>query len=147
MTETVDAPQSALGGEQSAGAKPEKPRMRLRGLSSRRLPSARSRAHALRHLLALAVLAIAGCAHTIDEMDEAAYRREPAPPPRVTVYRSRLLPNATRMRVLVLPFRHLDPSASRAVTSAFVLELQKSQMFEVLSPYGQAAPVLDEVRT
>jgi len=108
------------------------------------------RSHALTRfalrLLALAALAVAGCTHPFEELEEAVMRREPPPPPRVIVYRSRLLPNAARLRVLVLPFRHLDPSASRAVTNAFVLELQKSQMFEVVSPYGQAAPVLDEVR-
>jgi len=100
-----------------------------------------------RLLLALALLALAGCAQPLEDLQEAVTRRNPPPPPRVIVYRSRILPNATRLRVLVLPFRHLDPSASRAVTSAFVLELEKSQMFEVISPYGQAAPVLDEVRT
>jgi hypothetical protein len=38
------------------------------------------------------------------------------------------------VRVLVLPFRHADARAARAVTEAFALELAKSQAFEVLSP-------------
>jgi len=81
----------------------------------------------VRALWPIAALVVLGC-----EMP-ALYS---PPPPKIGAYRSHALVKLKRPRTLVLPLRHADPEASRQITEALVLELQKSQAVEAISPYG-----------
>jgi len=67
------------------------------------------------------------------------------PPPKIGTYRSHALVKLKRPRTLVLPLRHSDPQASRQITEALVLELQKSQVVEAISPYGPETEFLKDL--
>jgi len=67
-------------------------------------------------------------------------------PPRVNAFRSHVLARMVRPRVLVLPFRYLDQEAAQAITEAFILELEKTQAVEVVSPYTEAGKALEGIQ-
>ena len=89
-------------------------------------------------LIPLALLLALGCI-------PSASRQQCAKPPEVRCYRSSSLARARRRRILVLPFRYADHSASRAVTAAFALELEKGQTFEVLTPDSPEGKVAERL--
>jgi hypothetical protein len=63
----------------------------------------------------------------------------------VNAYRSPALERMGRRRVLVLPFRDADRGAARTITEAFALEVEKTQALEVVSPYGPASKILEQL--
>ena len=91
----------------------------------------------LRRLSPLTLLLALGCVEL--------FAPAPRQPIRINTYRSRLLGQLGRQRVLILPFRHLEQEAAQGITEAFALELEKAQIVEVISPEGPAARLLERL--
>ena len=86
---------------------------------------------------ALAIVAL-GC--------EVPHFYYPPPPPKIGAYRSHALARLRRPRTLVLPLRHPNKEAARLVTEALVIELQKSQIVEAISPYAPEAGFVENLK-
>ena len=94
-------------------------------------------------LLPFVVLGLLGCRGT--PLDPEAVLTG-GPRPQVNAVASPSLATARRrLRVLVLPFRHRERAAARAVTEAFVLQLEQTQACEAISHYADDGRRLAEL--